>query len=60
MNKDDKELLLLSVISGFLGAVTFILGRGIEQAQTEQKRAMEDARARFDHQQQNDNEGGDV
>ena len=60
MNNNDKELFLLSIISGFLGAIAFILGKSIETAQKQQRRAMEDARARFDHQQQNDNEGGDV
>ena len=60
MDNKDKELLILSIVSGFLGAVGFILGKSIENAQKQQRRHMEDARTRFEYEQQNNNEGGDV
>lgn len=60
MNIKDKELFILSAVSGFLGALAFILGKSIDNAQKQQKRHMEDARTRFEYEQQNNNEGGDV
>lgn len=60
MDKNDKELFILSVVSGFLGALGFILGKSIDNAQRQQKRHMEDSRTRFEHEQQNNDEGGDV
>lgn len=57
----DKEIFVLSVATGWLGAIVFLLGRAIDEAQQEQKRAMEDARTRFEHaQQNNNNDGGDA
>lgn len=60
MDKNDKELFFLSTLTGFLGALTFILGRSIERAQRQQQKAVEDARTRFHHEQQVDDEGGDL
>ena len=60
MDTKDKELFILSAVSGFLGALGFILGKAIDNAQKQQKRHMEDARTRFEHEQQNDNAGRDV
>jgi len=60
MDKNDKELFILSVVSGFLGSLGFILGKSIDNAQKQQKRHMEDSRTRFAHEQQNNDEGGDV
>ena len=60
MKQNDKDLFLLSMVSGFLGAIAFVLGKSIEQAQHEQKRNMEDARTRFEHEQKNSDEGGNV
>jgi hypothetical protein len=51
VGKHDKEVFLLSAVTGFLGALAYLLGRTIDQAQREQKRAMEDARTRFEHEQ---------
>jgi hypothetical protein len=56
----DKEIFVLSVATGWLGAIAFLLGRAIDEAQKEQRRALEDARTRFEHAQQNNNDGGDA
>ena len=56
----DKEIFILSVITGWLGAISYVLTRAINEAQYEQKRFNEDARARFEHQQNNQGNGGDV
>jgi hypothetical protein len=60
MSTKDKELFILSAVSGFLGAVGFILGKSIDNAQKQQKRHMEDARTRFEYEQQNSDEGRDI
>ena len=60
MSSNDKELFLLCVASGFLGAIAFILGRSIEKAQQQQKRHLEDARIRFEYEQKDSDERGDV
>lgn len=60
MDTNDKELFILSAVSGFLGALGFILGKSIDNAQKQQRRHMEDSRTRFEYEQQNDNEGGNV
>lgn len=60
MDTKDRELFILSAVSGFLGALGFILGKAIDNAQKQQKRHMEDSRTRFEYEQQNDDEGGDV
>ena len=60
MDTNDKELFILSAVSGFLGALGFILGRAIDNAQKQQRRHMEDSRARFEHEQQNSDEGRNV
>jgi uncharacterized membrane-anchored protein YhcB (DUF1043 family) len=54
----DKEVFILSVISGWLGAIAFLLSKEINAAQQEQQRAMEDARIRFEHQKDQDENGG--
>ena len=51
---NDKEIFTLSVVSGWLGAITFLLSKEINAAQKEQRRSMEDARIRFEHQQNTD------
>ena len=56
MDNNDKELFLLSVISGFLGSLGFILGKSIENAQKQQRQNMEDVKARFEYEQQNNDE----
>ena len=59
MKKEDKEVFFLSILTGLLGAWAFILGKGVQSAQSEEQRAMEDARIRFEHQQQSSENGGD-
>jgi hypothetical protein len=54
MDKRDKELFLFSALSGFFTAITFIMNGGIKRAQEQQKRALEDARTRFEHAQNYD------
>jgi hypothetical protein len=60
MDNKDKELFILSAVSGFLGALGFILGKAIDDAQKQQRRHMEDSRTRFEYEQQNNDEGRNV
>lgn len=62
MDDNDKETFLLSVAIGWLGAISFLLAKVIQDGKQDQERALEDARTRFFHneQHQDDDEGGDV
>ena len=43
----DVETFIFSAVAGFLGAITYLLTQEINYAQAQQRRAAEDARARY-------------
>lgn len=48
MTEDDKKVFILSALSGFFGAVLFAIKGEMSRAQTQQDRAVDDNRIRFE------------
>jgi uncharacterized protein (DUF2164 family) len=62
ISKEDKTTFLYSFISGLLGAVAYIIGLEVKNAQEEDKRSMEDAVTRFESTKEHEHtdDGGDT
>lgn len=59
MTEDDKKVFILSALAGFFGAVLLAIKGEMSRAQTQQNRAVDDDRIRFEikqHEQHEENE----